>query len=255
MDEYIKKSGTCYPMLVSERVNPNVAKAMEVFVTETRKIPLFPLGLVLLPDMLLPLHIFEERYKQMIFDCLAGDRPFGIVLFDGQSIRSVGCMARITAVLKRYDDGRMDIMTQGGERFFIRELIQDRAYMEAQVLFFDDAEADASGDNIEVVVETALNLLKEVADMDIGFHPPSFDDRIHPKKLSYTIAALEGFAPVERQGFLEMTSTSERLGKCVQTLSRIVARNRLTQEIQQMIGGNGHPPRSILRELEDLLKK
>jgi ATP-dependent Lon protease len=105
------------------------------------------------------------------------------------------------------------------------------------------------------VVETAMNLLKKLADIDIGFHPVNLGDRIHPKKLSYAIAALEGFEPVERQGFLEMTASSERLKKCVQALSRIVERNRLTREIQKMIGGNGHPPKSILREFEDLLKK
>ena len=110
--------------------------------TERVTIPLFPLGLVLLPDMRLPLHIFEERYKRMISECLAEDRPFGIVLFDGPSIRSVGCMARITEVMKRYDDGRMDIMTRGGERFVIQELIEDQDYMEARVFVFDDSEND-----------------------------------------------------------------------------------------------------------------
>jgi Lon protease-like protein len=59
------------------------------------RIPLFPLGLVLLPGMVLPLHIFEERYKQMISECLATNRSFGIVWFDGQAIRTMGCTARI----------------------------------------------------------------------------------------------------------------------------------------------------------------
>jgi Lon protease-like protein len=228
---------------------------LEVHVTETVKIPIFPLGVVLLPDMVLPLHIFEERYKQMIFECRTEERPFGIVLFDGQSIRSVGCMAWITEVVKRYDDGRMDILTRGGERFVIREVIQDRAYMEARVFFFDDAKEDVSDDNLKDVVETALNLLEEVGGVDTGFDPPSLGDRIHPKMLSYAIAALEGFTPAERQGFLEMTASTERLNKCVQALSKIVARNRLTREIQKMIGGNGHPPKSILRALEGLEKK
>ncbi len=223
--------------------------------TEIITIPLFPLGLVLLPGMRLPLHIFEERYKQMIADCLADRRPFGIVLFDGQAIHSVGCMARIDKVMKHYDDGRMDIMTRGGERFVMRELIEDRAYMEARVFFFDDAEKVSSDDNLEEVIETAMNLLKEASDIDIGFDPSTFGGRIDPKQLSFSIAALEGFAPAERQGLLEITSPSERLKKCVQALSRIVARNRLTREIQKMIGGNGHPPRSILRELEDQLKR
>ncbi|MBR9987222.1 MAG: LON peptidase substrate-binding domain-containing protein [Desulfosarcina sp.] len=223
--------------------------------TETITIPLFPLGLVLLPGMRLPLHIFEERYKQMIADCLADHRPFGIVLFDGQAIHSVGCMARIDKVMKRYDDGRMDIMTRGGERFVLRELIEDRAYLEARVFFFDDTEKVSSDDNLEDVIETAMNLLKEASDIDIEFDPSNFGGRIDPKQLSFLIAALEGFAPAERQGLLEMTSPSERLKKCVQALSRIVVRNRLTREIQKMIGGNGQPPRSILRELEDQLKR
>lgn len=216
---------------------------------EIHKIPIFPLGLVLLPDMLLPLHIFEERYKQMVSECLANDKPFGIVFFDGESIRSVGCMARITEVLKRYDDGRMDIMTQGGERFVIRELIEDQAYMEARVFFFDDGE-EAPNDDLADMVDTAGHLLMEIADIDAGFDASTLG-AISPNRLSFTIAAQEGFAPAERQGFLEMTSPSERLNKCVQALSRIVVRNRLTREIQQMIGGNGHPPKSILREIKD----
>jgi Lon protease-like protein len=223
--------------------------------TQSIKIPLFPLGLVLLPDMRLPLHIFEERYKQMISECLAEGRPFGVVLFDGQSIHSVGCMARVDAVTKRYDDGRMDIMTRGGERFVIRELIEERAYMEARVFLFDDAEMISPDDNQEEVIQTAKNLLKEMADVDVGFDLSDVGDRISLKQLSFAIAALEGFSPAERQGVLEMTSPSERLKKGVQALSRIVARNRLTREIQKMIGGNGQPPRSILRELEDELKK
>lgn len=219
--------------------------------TETYKIPLFPLGLVLLPDMLLPLHIFEQRYKQMISDCLAGDRPFGIVLFDGQSIRSVGCMARITEVIKRYDDGRMDIVTRGSQRFVIQELIEDQAYMEARVFFFDDGE-EAENEDLKEVVKNALKLLQEMVDLDTGFDPATLGDRVSPQRLSYAIAAMEGFTPAERQGLLEMTAASERLEMCVRALSRLVARNRLTREIQQMIGGNGHPPKRILKELEDL---
>lgn len=222
--------------------------------TETVRIPLFPLGVVMLPDMLLPLHIFEDRYKQMINACLAEDRPFGIVLFDGPAVRSVGCMARITEVLKRYDDGRLDIMTRGGERFVIREMIEERAYMEARVFFFEDAEEALPGD-LEETIARSLELLGEMVDLDIGFDPARLGGRIDPRSFSFALAALEGFAPAERQGFLEMTSPSERLRRCVQALSRIVTRHRLTREIQQMIGGNGHPPQSILRELQDGAEK
>jgi len=218
---------------------------------ELVKIPLFPLGVVLLPDMHLPLHIFEERYKQMIAECLAEDRPFGIVLFDGQAIRSAGCLARVTRVLKRYDDGRMDIMTRGEERFLIREILEKRAYMEARVLFFDDAPEDAVEGNLQQAVDAALTLIASSPDFDIGPVPSGAGQGVHPKSLAFAIAALEGFTPAERQGILEMTSPSERLEKCVQALTRIVARNRLTKEIRQLISGNGHPTRSILRELAD----
>ena len=220
--------------------------------TKTYKIPLFPLGVVMLPDMTLPLHIFEARYKTMIAECMAAERPFGVVLFDGQSMRSVGCMAHITRVVKRYEDGRMDILTRGGKRFVVQQLIEEQAYMEAQALFFDDAPEDAPEGQVTGLIETALGLLKELEDIEP--HTFSFKGAgsIDTKRLAYAIAALEGFTPTERQGFLEMTSPSERLEKCIQALSRIVTRNRLTGEILKVIGGNGSPPQSILKTLEAL---
>ena len=88
----------------------------------TNIIPLFPLGLVLLPQMPLPLHIFEERYKLMIGECLEKKKEFGIVYFNGTDIQAIGCTASIQKVLKRYDDGRLDILTQGENRFEIKEM-------------------------------------------------------------------------------------------------------------------------------------
>jgi Lon protease-like protein len=211
---------------------------------ETIQIPLFPLGVVLLPGMLMPLHIFEERYKQMIGECLADDRPFGIVFFDGRAIRKVGCLARVTEVLERYDDGRMDIMTRGGERFVVQEWIEAKAYLEGRIVVFDDGEEDGP-EELKAVVESAWALLKEMVDVDAGFDASAFGDRLQAKQLSFALGALEGFSPAERQDLLEMTSAGERLGKCVQALSRIASRNRLTREIKKMIRGNGHPPRRI----------
>ena len=136
--------------------------------TELSRIPLFPLGLALLPDMVLPLHIFEERYKEMTAHCLAAELPFGIVLFDGRAIRSVGCLAHITRVLERYDDGRLDILTRGGMRFVVQRLIEEKAYLEADVLFFDDA-PEAPPDDLQAVVASARDLLREMAaDAELG---------------------------------------------------------------------------------------
>ena len=217
---------------------------------QTKRIPLFPLGVVLLPEMLLPLHIFEERYKLMISECIEEDKSFGIVLFDGESIHSVGCMARITDVTHRYDDGRMDIVTEGRERYVIREIIEEKAYMEARVAFFDD-EDEITEDDLQSHLGTARQLLKEVVGPDFNPDDPIFFSDKRPENIAFAIAALEGFTPAERQHFLEMTSGTERLKKSVQALSSLVQRTRLTNKILRIISGNGHPPEGLIKDRGD----
>ena len=164
---------------------------------EPHSIPLFPLGVVILPEMLLPLHIFEERYKAMTAECLASEAPFGIVLFDGRAIRSVGCLARITKVLKRYEDGRMDILTQGGERFVVQRLIEEKAYLEAEVFFFDDA-PETSPEDLVTFLDKARELLREMGDSELGIDAADLPETLPFSRLSFIIAALEGFTPAER---------------------------------------------------------
>ena len=213
-----------------------------------KRIPLFPLGLVLLPGMPLQLHIFEERYKLMMSECLSGDKPFGIVQFDGKAIHSVGCMARITEVLHRYEDGRMDIMTRGGQRFFVKELLEEKPYTEARVVFFDDEDVVEAADAADAM-DAVRVMLKELEESGFLSDPIAAAALSDPKALSFAIAALEGFTHEERQRFVEMTSSMERLKKSVQALARIVERVQLTQQIEKIIGGNGHPPKSILGNL------
>ncbi len=212
-----------------------------------KRIPLFPLGLVLLPGMPLPLHIFEERYKQMIAECLDESAPFGIVWFDGQSIRSVGCTARIVKVLQRYEDGRMDILTRGERRFFTEALVEEKPYAEADVRFIEDAEE--TGDS--AAFEAARTLLVQLSDAGHLSEPIEATDIENAQQLSFAIPAFEGFTHAERQRFLEMTSISERLQKGMEALARILERVRVTEQIRKIIGGNGHPPKKTLRELWD----
>jgi Lon protease-like protein len=208
------------------------------------KIPLFPLGLVLLPEMLLPLHIFEERYKLMVSECIAANMPFGIVWFDGQSIRSVGCTAQVAQVLHRYDDGRLDIMTRGARRFYVEKFIEEKPYMEGEVAFFDD-EPEPHMDFKEAA-DTAFALIQEL--FSEGYVSENLDEASLSdlRRLSFAIAAMEGFTPAERQRFLEMTSSWERLRKSVEALSRLAERIKLTLKIQKIIGGNGQPPSGSL---------
>jgi Lon protease-like protein len=210
-----------------------------------KRIPLFPLGLVMLPGMLLPLHIFEERYKQMISDCLAENTPFGIVWFDGQTIHPVGCTARVIQVLHRYEDGRMDILTRGEKRFYTEGMAEEKPYMEADVLFIEDAESapDAEAFNR---ARTLLVKLQQAGHLTEEIDEPDLSD---PRRLSFAVPAIEGFTHAERQRFLEMTSSAERLQKGVEVLTRIVERVQVTQQIQKIIGGNGHPPKDALQKL------
>ncbi len=214
--------------------------------TPMTRIPLFPLGVTVLPEMLLPLHIFEERYKQMIGECVAEDKPFGIVLFDGGSIRSMGCMARVVEVTKSYADGRMDILTRGEKRFAIHAVMEAKIYMEAEVSFFEDA-AEPPDPAIGETLAAARRLLQQTAAMASVAEPETLLALEDPARLSFAIAALEGFAPEERQRFLEMTSAQERLRKSVQALSRLLERLRLNREIKRLIGGNGHGLSDILK--------
>ncbi len=213
------------------------------------KIPLFPLGLVLLPEMQLPLHIFEERYKLMISECIAESKAFGIVWFDGQSIRSVGCSAQVIQVMRRYDDGRLDIMTRGVRRFFVEKFIEEKPYMEAEVGYFEDEPEPF--DSVKAAAETGRRAVRDL--LAAGYISEDLDEAMleDPMRLSFAIAALEGFSPAERQRFLEMTSSGERLRKSAAALTRLAERIKLTLKIREIIGGNGHPPGDMTAQSMD----
>jgi Lon protease-like protein len=203
------------------------------------KIPLFPLGVVLLPEVLLPLHIFEERYKTMIGECLQQDQEFGVVFYNGSEMRSRGCTARIIRVLKRYPDGRMDILTRGEHRFEVVDLHEERPYLEGSIGFFDDEEEPPTKE-MEALAREGIELMMKIeevaADRQIAFE---LEEQIDLKEASYLIASSDGFTPHEKQEFLEMTSTHDRLKKGVGSLRKILERATLTKEIKRIIGGNG----------------
>ncbi len=103
-------------------------------------LPLFPLPLVLFPRTPLPLHIFEDRYKEMIGDVLPNRSEFGVVLARENGILNAGCTAVVEEVLERHPDGRMDILTVGRRRFEILDLNDEKSYLRGAVEFFDDDE-------------------------------------------------------------------------------------------------------------------
>lgn len=204
----------------------------------TSRIPLFPLGLVLFPEVLLPLHIFEERYKTMIAECLERDREFGIVYYSGSEMQEKGCTARVIRVIKRYPDGRMDILTKGERRFSIEDLHEEKSYLEGSVEFFDDSVEPVTGE-MESLAAEGIDLMMQVENIDGTQISHELGSQIGLKEASYLIASSVGFTAEEKQEFLEMTSTSDRLVKGVVSLRKILERARLSREIKRIIGGNG----------------
>ena len=215
-------------------------------------IPIFPLGLVLLPQMFLPLHIFEERYKQMTKVCLEQGKTFGIVYFIGKQFETKGCTARILKILKRYDDGRLDIITRGESRFAIEELLDEKPYLEARVDFFDDhLEEDAGSRTSQKLAQRCIQLLKQINAITDQYTDDEFNGQLDPKSVSFLAAACDGFSYPEKQQFLEMTATSVRLQKTAKALEKLLHRLNITRDIERIIGGNGNLPESLQKGLKE----
>jgi len=170
-------------------------------------IPLFPLELVLMPSMPLPLHIFEERYKLMIGECLEQKKEFGVVYQKGSDMKKIGCTARIVQVLRRFDDGRLDIMTQGVKRFVIENIYEDKAYLQAVVVYFDD-ERDEGADNL---MADGIKLLEQLDVMTGKKRDYRSLSKMDHKTISFVLSYNEVFSMEEKQSFLEMRSTRERI--------------------------------------------
>ena len=190
-------------------------------------IPIFPLGVVLLPEAILPLHIFEERYKAMIAYCLEYDTVFGVVYFNGNRVSRHGCTARVEEILKHYDDGRMDIITQGQDRFVIRSVDESQPYLQAEVDFFDDA-AGADENALQGLLHNSMAQIEALgAEIKLPTGA-SLKGPMDAKTVSFLITANEGFSPEEKQRFLKMTSTAQRLSKGIEALTQMMARKKLT---------------------------
>jgi Lon protease-like protein len=122
-------------------------------------LPLFPLELVLFPGVPLPLHIFEPRYKEMIAECLELKKPFGVVRASSEGVADIGCTAEILQVTKKYDDGRMDILTRGVDRFEVLQVNEDRSFLQAEITFIEDEPSHPA----RQMVEQAVRLHAEIA--------------------------------------------------------------------------------------------
>lgn len=196
------------------------------------EIGLFPLELVLLPTERVPLHIFEPRYKELIGECLAEDREFGLVLEDDQGRREVGTRAGVVEVLQVFDDGRMNVVVEGRERFRLVELTEGRTFMTGDVEPLSD-EPDPPG---KKEVERALGLfrrLAEVAEADVDEPDGSSG------ALSFEIASRVDFGPELKQELLELRSERARVKRVGQLLERAIEAMAREREVRERASGNG----------------
>ena len=116
-------------------------------------LPLFPLDVVLFPGTPLPLHIFEPRYREMISECLDRKMSFGVVRAKEEGVAEIGCTAEIITVTRKYPDGRLDIVTEGRERFEVMQVNQERSFLQAEVLYLQDEPEKATADEIAQAVK------------------------------------------------------------------------------------------------------
>jgi len=158
---------------------------------------------------------------------------------NGTDLQAIGCTASIQKVLKRYEDGRLDILTRGENRFEISEMYDHKPYLEAGVTLFDD-ELEDNTTASQKLADNGMNLLKQFAGISGVQGEYGFVEIMDIKSISFLIAGCEGFSYEEKQKFLEMSSTSERLEKSVGSLAKIIERTKITAEIQKIIGGNGN---------------
>jgi Lon protease-like protein len=195
--------------------------------TEDR-FPLFPLGIVLLPSEVVPLHIFEERYRLMIGECVERESEFGIVWLSDDRLSEVGCTARVTQVLAELEDGRMNILIAGGRRFRLLRRIDDMPYPAGDVEIVDDEEGAGEEDAAEL--ELAAEARERYADLVelVTDERPSADDLEDLD--AFGMAATIEFDARSKQALLELRTEHERLVHVrdlfVSTMKRITESER-----------------------------
>jgi Lon protease-like protein len=193
-------------------------------------LPLFPLQVVLLPRTPLPLHIFEERYREMIGEALDTKSEFGIVQARANGILRVGCSASIERVLQRYEDGRLDVLTVGVRRFQINSVDTARSFLRGEVTFFEDDDARPSRSDARL---RALAAHKRLADDD----SPGADEE-HPQ-LSFVLGGISDDLDF-RQLLLTMRSEAERMEKVAAHLEELLLRRKTQAEARTAARLNGH---------------
>ena len=197
------------------------------------EIGLFPLALVLAPAERVPLHIFEPRYKELIGECIADADQFGLLLEDDAGRRDIGTLAGVREVVHVFDDGRMNILVEGGDRFRVTEWTDGRAYPTAHIERLEDDDTSSPDPRAAEDALTLFRQLAEVADADID-EPDGASG-----SLAFEIAAHVDFGTLPKQELLELRSERERLRRLTELLEHAVAAMTREKDIRDRAATNG----------------
>lgn len=196
------------------------------------RFPLFPLGLVLLPREVAPLHIFEERYKAMVDDCLEGDSDFGILWMGDGGLKDIGCSARVSRVLERMDDGRLNILVEGRRAFRLERRIDDMEYPAGDVEMLEDDEGAENPESGVVAREEYANLVEQVTDS----RPEEAD---LAGLDAYAMAATIAFELDAKQQLLEIRAETGRLDRLASLCLDALRRLEYAQRAAELAKTNG----------------
>lgn len=199
------------------------------------RIPLFPLDVVLLPAMALPLHIFEPRYRLMIARCLDEELEFGMILAANNNIATMGCTAEIIRKIRDYPDGRLDITTEGRAVFRLTELLDEKEYYEGLVEYVaDEPSSFDAGKRARLV--TSFERCHEFLFGQPWMPGPSEDEAT----LAYRMAALLPIELEKRQALLESRSESRRRDMVHGWIDALLPKLTERERSRKRAGGNGH---------------
>jgi ATP-dependent Lon protease len=198
-------------------------------------IPLFPLDVVLLPGMHLPLHIFEPRYQLMITRCIREKLEFGMILASDKAVATFGCTAEILSTVRDYPDGRTDIVTEGRSVFRLIELLDLKEYYEGAVEYLGDIPSPADPEK-----EAQLLALFEQCHQILFGRPWGHPALNEPATLAYHMGALLPMELQKRQALLESRSESDRRELVLAWLTLFLPKLAERQRARNRAGGNGH---------------
>jgi Lon protease-like protein len=201
-------------------------------VSLVRDFPLFPLGLVALPTELVPLHIFEERYKTMIGRCLEEESEFGIVWMAEDGLRPIGCACEIAEVLERMEDGRINLIARGTRPFRIEARQDELPYPAGTVEFLEDRSEERDEDLAEEAHNAYADLVRQATD-----RTPDMDEI--GEMSAYQMAATVEFGLDAKQGLLDLRSEASRLRLVTRLFRAAIKRLDFVERAQARARSNG----------------